>query len=84
MIRPGGPYWKWPWEKVHKVSIATQTLNMAYDPENPSANSGGTFLEEVTKDQLNTGLTGRFATACPTAICESTKANAGCMSCLAR
>ena len=60
VIPPGGPYWKWPWEKVHKVSIATQTLNMAYDPENPSANSGGTILEAVTKDQLNTGLTGQI------------------------
>ncbi len=60
VIPPGGPYWKWPWEKVHKVSIATQTLNMAYDPENPSANSGGTVLEAVTKDQLNTGLTGQI------------------------
>ena len=60
VIPPGGPYWKWPWEKVHKVSIATQTLNMAYDPEHPSANSGGTILEAVTKDQLNTGLTGQI------------------------
>jgi len=60
VIPPGGPYFKWPWEKVHKVSIATQTLNMAYDPENPSANSGGTILEAVTKDQLNTGLTGQI------------------------
>src|SRR6266576_3398046 len=56
VIPPGGPYWKWPWEKVHKVSIATQTLNMAYDPEHPSANSGGTILEAVTKDQLITGI----------------------------
>src|SRR5580692_8108375 len=32
VIQPGGPYFKWPWEKVHKVSIATQTMNMAYDP----------------------------------------------------
>ena len=23
VIPPGGPYFKWPWEKVHKVSIAT-------------------------------------------------------------
>jgi regulator of protease activity HflC (stomatin/prohibitin superfamily) len=60
VIPPGGPYWKWPWEKVHKVSVATQTLNMAFDPENPSANSGGTILEAVTKDQLNTGLTGQI------------------------
>src|SRR5207237_551045 len=38
VIPPGGPYFKWPWERVFKVSIATQTVNMAYDPENPSAN----------------------------------------------
>jgi regulator of protease activity HflC (stomatin/prohibitin superfamily) len=60
VIPPGGPYFKWPWEKVYKVSIATQTINMAQDPENPSANTGGTLLEAVTKDQLNTGLTGQI------------------------
>jgi regulator of protease activity HflC (stomatin/prohibitin superfamily) len=60
VIPPGGPYYKWPWQKVYKVSVATQTVNMAYDPENPSANQGGTVLEAVTKDQLNTGLTGQI------------------------
>lgn len=60
MIPPGGPYFKWPWERVYKVSIATQTLNMAYDPQTPSANQGGRVLEAVTKDQLNTGLTGQI------------------------
>ena len=60
VIQPGGPYFKWPWEKVYKVSVATQTINMAYDPDEPSANSGGTILEAVTKDQLNTGLTGQI------------------------
>ena len=60
VIPPGGPYFKWPWERVHKVSVATRTLNMAFDPEKPQANSGGTILEAVTKDQLNTGLTGQI------------------------
>jgi len=60
VIQPGGPYFKWPWERIHKVSIATQTINMAQDPEDPRANSGGTLLEAVTKDQLNTGLTGQM------------------------
>jgi len=60
VIQPGGPYFKWPWEKVHKVSIATQTVSMAFDPETPSANQGGTVLEAVTKDQLNTGLRGQI------------------------
>ena len=32
VIQPGGPYFKWPWEKVHKVSIATETVPMAWDP----------------------------------------------------
>jgi len=60
VIQPGGPYYKWPWEKIYKVSIATQTMNMATDPEDPRANYGGTLLEGVTKDQLNTGLTGQI------------------------
>ncbi|MEO5803921.1 MAG: SPFH domain-containing protein, partial [Verrucomicrobiota bacterium] len=60
VIMPGGPYFKWPWERVHKVSIATETMNMARDPEDSSANYDGTILEAVTKDQLNTGLTGQI------------------------
>ncbi len=60
VIQPGGPYFKWPWEKIYKVSVATQTMNMAKDLENSQANAGGTILEAVTKDQLNTGLTGQI------------------------
>ena len=60
VIQPGGPYFKMPWERIYKVSIATNTVNMALDPENASANDGGTRLEAVTKDQLNTGLTGQI------------------------
>ena len=33
---------------------------MAYDPDDPTANCGGQLLEAVTKDQLNTGLTGQI------------------------
>lgn len=60
VIQPGGPYLKMPWEKVHKVSIATMTVNMALDLEDPQANNGGQRLEAVTKDQLNIGLTGQI------------------------
>lgn len=60
VIPPGGPYFKWPWEEVHKVSVATETLNMAFDPQNPQANQDGTVLEAVTKDQLEVGLTGQI------------------------
>lgn len=57
---PGGPYFKWPWEKVYKFSVATETINMAKDIEDANANRKGTILEAVTKDQLNTGLEGQI------------------------
>jgi len=59
VVQPGF-YWKWPWQKVHKVSIATETTNMAFDPDAPHANQDGTVLEAVTKDQLNIGLDGQI------------------------
>jgi regulator of protease activity HflC (stomatin/prohibitin superfamily) len=60
VIGPGGPYFRWPWQAVHKVSIATRTVSMAWDPETPSANNAGTLLDAVTKDQLNVRLTGQI------------------------
>lgn len=60
VIKPGGPYFKWPWEKIYKVSVATNTANMAYDPESPSANKNNTVLDAVTKDQLNIELSGQI------------------------
>lgn len=50
VVPPGGPYFRWPWQHVHKVSIATRTVNMAWDPQSPTANRAGTVLEAVTKD----------------------------------
>jgi regulator of protease activity HflC (stomatin/prohibitin superfamily) len=60
VIPPGGPYFKMPWERIHKVSSATVTVNMALDPEDSQANDHGSRLEAVGKDQLNTGLTGQI------------------------
>jgi regulator of protease activity HflC (stomatin/prohibitin superfamily) len=59
VVQPG-LHFKFPWQAVHKVSISTQTVSIAYDPQTPSANHGGTALEAVTKDQLNTGLKGQI------------------------
>ncbi|HWO10640.1 MAG TPA: SPFH domain-containing protein [Polyangiaceae bacterium] len=61
-VRVIGPgfYWKLPWQSLHRASIATSTVSIAYDPENPKANAGGQVLEAVTKDQLNTGLSGQL------------------------
>ena len=60
VIGPGGPYFKLPWQQVFKVSVATQTLNIAFDPESPGANNNNQVLDAVTKDQLNTGLMGQL------------------------
>ncbi|HEY5145136.1 MAG TPA: SPFH domain-containing protein [Polyangiaceae bacterium] len=61
-VRVIGPgfYWKLPWQRVHRVSVATRTVSIAYDPEVPDANNGGQVLEAVTKDQLNIGLSGQL------------------------
>jgi regulator of protease activity HflC (stomatin/prohibitin superfamily) len=60
VIPAGGPYFKFPWQRVHKVSVATNTISIAFDPEAPEANAGGMKLEAVTKDHLDTGLTGQL------------------------
>jgi regulator of protease activity HflC (stomatin/prohibitin superfamily) len=61
-VRVIGPgfYWKLPWQSLHRASIATATVSIAYDPEDSDANAGGRILEAVTKDQLNTGLSGQL------------------------
>jgi regulator of protease activity HflC (stomatin/prohibitin superfamily) len=59
VVQPGGPYFRWPWQRVHKISIATRTVNMAWDPDEPAANKGGTQIDAVTKDHLNVGLRGQ-------------------------
>ena len=60
VIGPGGPYFRWPWQRVHKVNVAIATASIAYDPETPDANHGGQILEAVTQDQLNIGVTGQI------------------------
>jgi regulator of protease activity HflC (stomatin/prohibitin superfamily) len=60
VIPPGGPYFRWPWQRVYKVSTATETISMAFDPQNPKANQGGQVLDAVTKDHLNIGLNGQI------------------------
>jgi regulator of protease activity HflC (stomatin/prohibitin superfamily) len=59
VITPG-LHFKLPWEKIYKTSIATETMNMAYDYEKPSANKNGEILDAVTQDQLNIGLKGQI------------------------
>ncbi len=59
VVNPGIHH-KLPWQSVHKVSVATVIVSIAFDPDEPEANDGGTVLDAVTKDQLNTGFTGQL------------------------
>jgi regulator of protease activity HflC (stomatin/prohibitin superfamily) len=59
VVQPGF-HWRLPWQTVHRVSLATATVSIAYDPENAAANAGGQVLDAVTKDHLNTGLRGQL------------------------
>jgi regulator of protease activity HflC (stomatin/prohibitin superfamily) len=54
-VQPGGPYFKWPWQEVHKVSVATQTVDLTWDPSKSQAT-----VEAVTKDNLTTGVDGQI------------------------
>lgn len=67
VVPPGGPYFRWPWQRVHKVNVAIATASIGYDPEYPEANENGQVLEAVTRDQLNIGATGQIRFS----ICES-------------
>ncbi|HEU4578058.1 MAG TPA: SPFH domain-containing protein [Polyangiaceae bacterium] len=59
-VVPPGFHWRLPWQTVHRASLATATVSIAFDPEDPKANAMGQVLEAVTKDQLNTGLRGQL------------------------
>jgi regulator of protease activity HflC (stomatin/prohibitin superfamily) len=60
VIKAGGPYFKFPWEKIYKVSVATNLVSIAFDPEDPFVNDRNTVLQAVTKDQLNIKLKGQL------------------------
>jgi regulator of protease activity HflC (stomatin/prohibitin superfamily) len=55
VVGPGGPYFKLPWQKVHKVSVATQAVDLSWDPTKAQ-----TTIEAVTKDNLTTGVNGQI------------------------
>ena len=55
VIPPGGPYLKMPWQRVHKVSVATQAVDIVWDPTKSQQT-----IEAVTKDNLTTGVNGQL------------------------
>ena len=55
MVGPGGPYLKMPWQKVHKVTVATESVDLTWDPTKAQST-----IESVTKDNLTTGVNGQI------------------------
>ena len=55
VIGPGGPYFKWPWQRVFRVSVATQAVALEWDPTKDQST-----VEAVTKDNLTTGVNGQI------------------------
>ena len=55
VIPAGGPYFKWPWQKVHKVTVSTQSVELTWDPTKMQDT-----VEAVTKDNLTTGVNGQI------------------------
>jgi regulator of protease activity HflC (stomatin/prohibitin superfamily) len=55
VVGPGGPYFKLPWQRVYKVTVATQAVNLSWDPSKAQDT-----IEAVTKDNLTTGVNGQI------------------------
>lgn len=55
VVGPGGPYFKLPWQEVRKVSVATQAVDLSWDPTKAQDT-----IEAVTKDNLTTGINGQL------------------------
>ncbi len=55
VIRPGGPYFKWPWQRVHRVSVSTKAVDLVWDPTKQQES-----VEAVTKDNLTIGMNGQI------------------------
>lgn len=55
VIPPGGPYLKWPWQKLTKVSMTIQTTDITWDPDKYQD-----AIESVTKDNLTVNVSGQI------------------------
>jgi regulator of protease activity HflC (stomatin/prohibitin superfamily) len=55
VIPPGGPYFKWPWQKLYKVDMTIQTIDISWDPDITQ-----TSIEAVTRDNLTVHMNGQI------------------------
>lgn len=55
VIPPGGPYFKWPWQKLHRVAMTIKTTDITWDPDIEQDT-----LQAVTKDNLTIVVNGQI------------------------
>ena len=55
VIPQGGPYFKWPWQKLYKVDMTIQAIDITWDPDIHQET-----IEAVTKDNLTVQITGQI------------------------
>jgi len=55
VVQPGGPYFKWPWQRLYRVPITIQTTDIIWDPDINQES-----LQAVTKDNLTIVLSGQI------------------------
>ena len=55
VIPPGGPYFKWPWQKLYKVDMTIQAIDITWDPDITQET-----IEAVTKDNLTVQISGQI------------------------
>jgi regulator of protease activity HflC (stomatin/prohibitin superfamily) len=55
VITPGGPYFKWPWQRLYRVAMTIQTTDIVWDPDIQQET-----IEAVTKDNLSVTITGQI------------------------
>jgi regulator of protease activity HflC (stomatin/prohibitin superfamily) len=55
VVKPGGPYFKWPWQRLYRIDMTIQTTDIVWDPDIAQS-----MIEAVTKDNLTISLTGQI------------------------
>ncbi len=55
VIPPGGPYFKWPWQRLYRIDMTIQTTDITWDPDIKQDT-----IEAVTKDNLTVSITGQI------------------------
>jgi regulator of protease activity HflC (stomatin/prohibitin superfamily) len=55
VVKPGGPYFKWPWQRLYRIDMTIQTTDIVWDPDIQQST-----IESVTKDNLTIALNGQI------------------------